>query len=99
MKPGQKDKKVTMLITGDELDELQRFTADMAESFGLDKRIENYQGKRPISLYRWDFDCLLAVTELALNDETEYPDKSSAPFMALQRLHNRLLDEYNGAYG
>ena len=35
----------------------------MAEAFGLDRRIENYQGKRPIGLFSWDFDCLLAVIE------------------------------------
>src|ERR1035437_1851313 len=96
-KPGSKDKKIAMLINGDELDELQRFTDDMSEAFGLDRRIRNYQGKRPIEFYRWDFDCLLAVTALALKDNNEYPDNSSSAYTALERLHNRLLDEYNKA--
>jgi hypothetical protein len=40
MKPRPNDVKLTILITGDELLELQRFTIDMAEAFGLDRRIE-----------------------------------------------------------
>ena len=55
-------------FTGDELHELKRFTIDMAEAFGLDRRIEAYSGKRPIGFYRWDLDCLLAVMDLALKD-------------------------------
>lgn len=34
----------------------------MTESFGLDRRIENCQGKGPIDLYRWDLDCLERVS-------------------------------------
>jgi hypothetical protein len=48
VKPGSKDRKASILITGLELDELQRFAWMMAESFGLDRRIANYQGSRPI---------------------------------------------------
>ena len=44
VKPGSKDRKAIILITGLELDELQCFTDSMAESFGLDRRMENYQG-------------------------------------------------------
>jgi len=47
MKPGPNDVKPTLLITGDELPELKRFTIDMAEAFGLDRRIEACSGKRP----------------------------------------------------
>ena len=67
--------KLTILITtGDELLELQRFTIDMAEAFGLDRRIEAYAGKRPIGLYRWDLDCLLDVLDLNLKDpRSEHP--------------------------
>src|SRR5208283_349569 len=66
MKPGPNDVKLAILITGDELHELKRFTIDMVEAFGLDSRIEAYSGKRPIGFYRWDLDCLLAVMDLAL---------------------------------
>ncbi len=98
MKPGPNDRKVAMLITGDELGELKRFTVDMAEAFGLDRRIEKYSGERPINFYRWDLDCLLAVTENALRDNGEYPDKTSPAYTALKRLHIRLPDEYDKAY-
>ena len=94
MKPGPNDVKLTILITGDELLELQRFTVDMAEAFGLDRRIEAYAGKRPIGLYRWDVDCLLDVMDLALKDERSYPDKASSAYAALKRLRDRLHAEY-----
>jgi hypothetical protein len=48
MKPGKRDKKVNILIQGKELFELKRHAELMVEAFGLDRRIENYQGKRPI---------------------------------------------------
>jgi hypothetical protein len=94
MKPGPNDVKLTILITGDELLELQRFTIDMAEAFGLDRRIEAYSGKRPIGFYGWDVDCLLAVIDLALKDQHAYPDKSSSAYAALKRLRERLQEEY-----
>ena len=40
--------KVNILITGEELEELQKHTWSMVEAFGLDRRIEQYKGKRPI---------------------------------------------------
>ena len=59
IKPGSRDRKASILITGMELDELQRFDWMMAEAFGLDRRIANYQGVRPIGLYCWDIECLV----------------------------------------
>ncbi len=94
MRLGPHDGKLTILITGDELHELKRFTVDMAEAFGLDRRIEAYSGKRPIGLYRWDLDCLLAVMDLALKDLRAYPDKTSSSYAALKRLRDRLQEEY-----
>ena len=47
VKPGSKDRKTFILVTGLELDGLERFTGFMAESFGLDRRVANYQGVRP----------------------------------------------------
>ena len=38
MKPGSRDIKVNMLITGEELEELQKHTWSMVEAFGLDMR-------------------------------------------------------------
>lgn len=93
MKPGSKDIKLEILISGEELSELQSHSWQMAEAFGLDRRIENYKGKRPIGLHSWDFDCLLAVIEMALDDPEEYPDKEDQRYIALKNLFDRLKIE------
>jgi hypothetical protein len=90
MKPGSGDKPYRILIAGRELDELKRFTWSMAEAFGLDQRIEGYQGNRPLSLYRWDLDCLEDVTAAALADGEEYPDQSGPGYEAMKHLHERI---------
>jgi hypothetical protein len=99
VKPGRNDKKLEILIAGEELDELQRFTYQMSEAFGLDRRIGNYVGKRPIGLYAWDVECLLAVIDSALEDPSEYPDPSSPGHQALARLHERLADGSQRVHG
>jgi hypothetical protein len=76
MKPLPGDHRHRLLITGDELRELKRHTWAMAEAFGLDRKIENCKGSRPITLYRWDLDCLLDVIDLALGDDRDYPNRS-----------------------
>jgi hypothetical protein len=88
-----------LLITGDELRELKRHTGAMAEAFGLDRKIENYKGTRPLTLYRWDLDCLLAVIDFALRDERDYPDRSAPSYLALKRLGEQLHREYDTVYG
>lgn len=93
MKPGTKDKKIYIQIEGEELSELQRHTYQMAESFGLDQRIDNYKGKRPIGLYHWDLDCLLAVIEGALEEKKYYPEKDAPEYRALMNLYCRLKNE------
>jgi hypothetical protein len=62
----------------------------MAEAFGLDRRIELYQGKRPITLYGWDLDCLVDVMADALVTSTEYPVRSGPGYAALRQLHDRI---------
>ena len=94
MKPGPKDIKLEILISGKELSELKRYSWQMIEAFGLDRRIEKYQGKRPIGLYSWDFDCILAVIENALDDPTEYPDKKDSGYKVLKSLFDCLKGEY-----
>jgi len=74
MKTGRRDIKVKILIT---CKELQKHTCSMAESFFLDSRIDNYRGKRPIGLYRWDIECLLDVLTMVLEDPKEYPPEGS----------------------
>jgi len=90
MKPGSGDKQYRILITGRELAELKRFTWSMAEAFGLDRRIESYQGKRPIGLYRRDLDCLEDVIGLALDDAEAYPRKSGPGYEAMKQLADRI---------
>jgi hypothetical protein len=75
MKPGRRDIRHKVLITGDELRGLKRHTGSMAEAFGLDRKIEAYQGSRPLTLYRWDLECLMDVIFRELNDSRNYPDK------------------------
>ena len=98
MKPGSGDKQYRILISGRELEELKRFTWSMAEAFGLDRRIESYQGKRPIGFYRWDLDCLEDVIDLALDDDREYPRKSGPSYEAMKQLADRIKQLRTRAY-
>jgi len=93
VKPGSKDRKASILITGLELEELQRFVWMMAESFGLDRRIDDYKGTRPIGLWRWDIECLTAVIDSALDDPEYYPTQDTIEYLALKTLGERLQIE------
>lgn len=62
MKPLPGDHRHRLLIQGAELKALQSLTGAMAEAFGLDRKIENYKGTRPLTLYRWDLECLMDVS-------------------------------------
>jgi DnaJ-domain-containing protein 1 len=99
IKPGSKDKNVFVLIGGRELAELKRITWLMADSFGLDTRIDNYHGKRAIGLHSWDFECLLAAIDHALKGYKDFSDTTSSGYKALIQLYGRLLDEYHNAFG
>jgi Plasmid pRiA4b ORF-3-like protein len=99
MKPLPSDHRHRLLIGGDELRELKRHTGSMAEAFGLDRKIENHKGTRPITLYRWDLECLMDVIDLALKDERDYPDKSTPEYQALQKVGERFHQEYDAVYG
>ena len=98
MKPGRKDIKTDILISGEELTELKRHTWLMDEAFGLDSRIEKYKGTKPIGLYSWEFDCLIGAIDYALDDPKEYPDKNHAGYISLLKLHNRLKEIYEKTY-
>jgi hypothetical protein len=99
MKPLPGDHRHRLLITGDELRELKRHTGAMAEAFGLDRKIDNYKGSRPITLYRWDLECLMDVIDQALKDERDCPDRASAAYLTLKNLGERLHHEYDSVYG
>jgi len=90
VRPGSKDRKASILITDLELDELQRFVWMMAESFGLDRRIANYQGVRPIGLWRWDIECLVDVINSVLDDPKYYPTQDTPEHLAIKTLRDRL---------
>jgi hypothetical protein len=96
MRPGKYDRKHQVLIEGAELRELKKL--DLAESFGLDRRIERYQGKRPLGLYRWDLEGVLAALSLALDPPDGYYSPP-ANKRVIKKLHDRLLAEYECAYG
>jgi hypothetical protein len=93
IKPGSKDRKASIRITGLELDELQRFVWVMAESFGLDRRIANYQGVRPIGLWRCDLECLVDVIDSVLDDPEYYPTQDTPEYLAIKALRDRLQVE------
>lgn len=93
VKPGSKELQANILITGLALEELQRFDWMMAESFGLDRRIANYQGKQPIGLWCWDIECLLTVIDLVLDDSEYYPVQGSPGHRAIKDLRGRLQKE------
>ena len=71
----------------------------LPESFGLERRVERYQGKRPISLYRWDLECLLDTLSLEMTDRPLPPRPRRTHLAALQSLYDRLRKEYGAAYG
>ncbi len=80
MKPGSREVPVRVLIAGAELDALHELTGAMSESYGLDRRIQRYQGKRPIALYSWDLDLLVDVSDVALGEaEDRQPQGARSP--------------------
>ena len=96
VKPGSKDRKASILISGLELDELQRFVWMMAESFGLDRRIANYQGVRPIGLWRWDIECLVDLIDSVMNDPQYYPVQDNPEYQAIKGVHAKCVRQLKG---
>lgn len=96
MRPGKYDRKHQLLITGAELRELKEL--DLAESFGLDRRIERYEGKRPLGLYRWDLECLVESLSMVLDGRSTASCRPSAG----RRCSACMIGygpEYDSAYG
>lgn len=72
MKPGSKDIKVFLKFTEGELDLLQDNTWQMAESFGLDRRIDELTGKRKVGFYMWDLECIeMVVADLKRQNDVD----------------------------
>ncbi|MFH1126809.1 MAG: hypothetical protein ABIG84_01705 [archaeon] len=99
MKIGSREIKYEVLIEGAELTELKKLTWAMEESFGLDRRIEKYQGKRPIGLYRWDIECLVMAIEFGIDDLKKKPAKNSEPIIVLTALHEKMKRLKDKAFG
>lgn len=70
VKRGEYDRRHRILISGVELQALKLLA--MPESFGLEGRIQRYEGKRPIGL-RWDLECLLNTLSLEWADRPQHP--------------------------
>ena len=77
---------------------LKRHTEDLPQSFGLDNRLQRYQGTRPIGFYRWDLEYLLDVLSMALENTDFYPSQQSKRYLALKAVHDRFKTEYDAAY-
>ena len=99
MKPRRNDPVFRITIKGLELEELKNRTADMAESFGLDRRIDQYQGQRAIQLHAWDLDCLESVLFMALKDDQDFPEKCGPRYEAVKSLYDRIKRLQEQAYG
>ena len=93
------DHRHKILISGDELVELKKQIYNMTEAFGLDRKIDTYQGTRPITLYRWDLECLTDLIDYALRKQSDYSDESAPEYQAFKRLGERLQQEYDAVYG
>jgi len=98
MKPEKNDISIKRKISGIQLAELQKHTWQMGEAFGLDGRLDEYKGTRPISFYRWDMDCILDVLDMVLNDVEEYPDKTEDGYLRLYELYDDLKKAYKETY-
>jgi len=98
MKPGSKDKKIDILISGLELEELKKHSWQMSETFGLDGKIIKYRGKRPLGLYRWDFEFLIELIESLLPDKKEYPDSNSIEYKRLNNILKDLTEKYRESF-
>ena len=60
----------------------------MAESFGLDRRIDNLTGKRKVGFYMWDLECL----EMVVSDLKKTDIKKNA---VVDGLYNKIKEAMN----
>lgn len=98
MKPGKNDKKTNLLIQGDELDAIQEICFVFTECFGLDSRVANYKGRRPLGLYQWDYECLISGLDYIVNSERGKRQVSADDLALLGRLLERIRQTYRNVY-
>ena len=89
-----KNTRRQVLITGDELAELKKYTIYFAECPGLDRRLANDKGKRPLGLDQRDLRCLTSIITLLLHNPNHYPNPKAPECKLMQQLLARLEVEY-----
>lgn len=72
MKPGRRDKPAFIQFTSEEFKLLQDYSYQMIEAYGLDTRIRKLKGKRKITFYSWDLDCLECVFSELIKECTKH---------------------------
>lgn len=90
-------------FTEEEYDELIWNACCLHECFGLDRRIANYKGVKPIGLEAWEIEALYEVYRTILEDVTaighkEYANKKSPEYQALLSLVTKLQVLYDDAF-
>jgi hypothetical protein len=88
MKPGPNDVKTYLKCDDAELEILQDNTWQMAESFGLDRRIANLTGTHKVGFYMWDLECL----EMVIGD---LRNENKINFSSVQTLYNKIINAMN----
>ena len=77
---------------------MQKQVWQTSKAYRLDTKIENYKEARCMSRYRWDLDCIIDASWLALDDKKEYPDKNEKEYIQLKELYYELKSEYMENY-
>ena len=98
MKPGKNDIKTSILIEGEELNAIQEVCYVFTECFGLDSQIAKYKGKRPLGLYQWDYECLIAGLDYIVNNEKGRKGVSRSELILLGNLLKRINEIYESVY-
>lgn len=88
MKPGSKDIKVYLKFSKQELEILQDNTYQMAETYGLDRRINRLTGKREVGFFIWDLNTL----EMVVGDLKELDKEKNT---IIYTLYNKIKEAIN----
>lgn len=88
-------------FTDEESDDLVWNSCWLNECFGLDRRIGNYKGVKPIGLEAWEIEALYEVYSSLLENDPEYDCKDTEPdrYPAMKNLVNTLQILYKEAFG
>jgi hypothetical protein len=110
MKSKDDPNRCSIVVTGDDLVELKRHAHEIPERPGLERRIQKYNGNKPLVISRDELDWLVAVLDAVLHDPKGYPCVQYDPFAVVyvqttdercvtcQRLYDRLNGESERLY-